>query len=497
MTQIGDDIYISLKEPFAKQLEALALVDAEAARVLMLGGVGSGKSALIALWIIGESLAHPGNLGCVVRRTYEELKDTTHVSFLEECPPEFISHKTASPASITYFIRPLNWLGDEGELSQIQFRSTFHAGKQDANKFKSLNLGWVAIEEASEIDEQVYLMLLSRLRRLNSSRSILCASNPPNQKHWMWKYWNKDVPLVGVKEGHKWVRSRTSDNPHLPVNYEAELRANYPPSWIRRYLDAEVGFLTSGQGVFENEFQYSIHVKECDIDPALPIIRSWDIGSSRRPAMTWHQFVPFNKERPDMGQQWRVLAERYSFDKSLSEFVTDCLTYQARFLPTSYHGEIIDACDPAGNARDIQTQMTAIDVLGNFGIKGVRYATDRLRNGTSYRVEIVRSWLLVRDKENPSLIIRPSCPTTIDGLSGGYQYPSNRTSGEPVESPLKDGLYDGLMDSLQYCGVNFCAIDRMLVDPASIKKQTEATLPVGFVRGRPLTMNIFAGSARR
>lgn len=432
----------------------------------MVGGVGSGKSVPLATVGIRESLTFPGNQGMFVRRTLQELMETTHVTFLEECPQEFIIRKSRDESGgMNYWVRPLQWDGKEQSLSLVQFRSATHGGRQDPDKFKSINLGWVCFEEISELEESVFLMMLSRLRRANSRRCAAAATNPPNPEHWLEKYFDLKRHGKGKKAGYYSIQSKTTDNPYLPADYVQKLLDQWPASWVHRYIEGNVGFLLEGDPVFEQLFRQSEHVRPLDADKRYKLVRSWDIGYGRTPAVSWHQFVP----QANGKMRWHVLDElMWSNPPSLAEFYTKALLRQQEIFGLNWG--TLDAYDPAGTAKDVQTNKSALDVLrevvAQHGISSdFIAATDKVRNSIVYRIGLLQSWLHI-EPDFVKMFIDPRCQMIIGGLQGGYQYQKDKTTGEKVAIPIKNH-WSHLIDTLMYAGTNCLDYDKMIVNPSA------------------------------
>lgn len=456
---------ITLKAPTPKQREFYErTLDHDV--TLMVGGVGSGKSVPLATFGIRESLIYQGNQGMFIRRTLQELMETTHVTFLEECPPELIIKKSRDESGgMNYWIRPLEWNGLDSDLSLAQFRSSMHGGRQDPDKFKSINLGWASFEEISELDKSVFLMLLSRLRRQNSGRRAAAATNPPNPDHWLEEFFNLDTHGEGRKKGFYSLKSKTTDNPHLPADYVEKLKQQWPASWVHRYVEGNVGFLLEGDPVFEQMFKYSLHVADREADPSTILVRSWDIGYGRTPAVSWHQFV----KMPDGRIRWHVLDElMWANPPSLKEFYVRALVRQQETFGLGWESR--DVYDPAGAAKDVQTNQSAVDVLrevvGQHGIStDFMTAADKVRNSIVYRIGLVNSWLVIEPDGFVKTQIHPRCQTIIGALQGGYQYQKDKTTGEKVAVPIKNH-WSHLIDTLMYAGVNVLDYDKMIVDPS-------------------------------
>lgn len=202
---------------------------------MMFGAFGSGKTYAIIAEAIAWCLEQPGIRGCIMRRTVPELRDTTEPIFRELLPPELwrAGKEARSGGHTERFTFPNG--------SVILFRSC-----DDANKHRSLNLGFIAYDEANEIDEESFLLMASRIRQRDitaearaagysheiTRRGIWGATNPSG-KDWLWRRFHPDS-----KDHHansEMFTSTTLSNPFLPPEYVESLLA-MPEAWVKRYV---------------------------------------------------------------------------------------------------------------------------------------------------------------------------------------------------------------------------------------------------------------------
>src|SRR5690606_3632783 len=104
--------------------------------------------------------------------------------------------------------------------SVVIFRSM-----DEPNKYKSLNLGAFYVDELSEIDESVWLMLESRLRRNTVSRRTGFATTNPEGHNWVWKKFVRDD---GKNPDYGYFQAPTTENVYLPGDYVRGLLNSYP-----------------------------------------------------------------------------------------------------------------------------------------------------------------------------------------------------------------------------------------------------------------------------
>ena len=146
------------------------------------GGYGSGKTFAGSLLGILLALKFAGIRGLVGAQTYTLVRDTTLQSYYEHLDNmNFVE-------DVDY-----KWVSTEQKLvfrngSEILFRHF-----EEPNKLKSLNLGFVEIEEMSDIPYDTFKMLLARMRQRipkkwkNFTYRIFGHTNPEMQRGWIYK----------------------------------------------------------------------------------------------------------------------------------------------------------------------------------------------------------------------------------------------------------------------------------------------------------------------
>jgi len=388
------------------------------------GGFGAGKT-LAGVWeAIDVSMAYPRNFGIIARRTYRELVDSTQKTFFDVCPPELITEYRARDEMVTL-----------KNGSKIIFRSL-----DDPNKFRSLNIGWFYIDEASEVqDEDIPTMLVGRLRLANVPwRGGWFTSNPSTVEHWLHEWFVKR-PTVQPNR-YFMVTARSYDNPYLPPEYILALEQEYSPQWVRRYLMGEFGFIIQGTPVFTN-FNRAIHVVDgLVVMKDRPVIRAWDFGFH-------HPAVLFSQIGPDHG--WNALGEKMGDRVLLRKFAEDVVVHSNLKYPGA---QFIDIGDPAGNSKGDKDPRTSIEILRDefsINVRTRRYPKRRLIELIDQRLGMVR-----RDRQDtvrPVIQIdRTGCPVLIEGLEGAYAWPRTKEGRILREEPIEDGYFEHLQDCAQY-----------------------------------------------
>lgn len=187
------------------------------------GGFGSGKT--FAGSLLGTLLAikFPKILGLVGAQTYSLVRDTTlsaYFSHLENMGfkqgREFIFNKSQQKLEF-----------ENGSV--IMFRHF-----DEPNKLKSLNLGFVEIEEMSDIPEETFKMLLGRMRQMplkiwkNFKYRIFGHTNPEARRGWIYRNF-----VEQKKENYRLIIAPSTENVHLPKNYCEDLKSAYDEKYYK------------------------------------------------------------------------------------------------------------------------------------------------------------------------------------------------------------------------------------------------------------------------
>lgn len=381
----------------------------------MVGALGSGKSSALCVEGFTLSLEYPGNVGLVARKSIPDLRMTTMKRFLEYVPEGLVISwnkvertlllKTSGKPSTVYF----------GPLDEI-------------GRYKSLELGWFAIDEGDEnSNDDHWLTLCGRLRLKDMPLYGLLATNPPSPQHWIYKKW-----VLDNNPEYALFRSKTSDNlANLPPGYIERLRKTYPEDWQKRYLDGEFGVLQTGDPVFP-DFTAK-HIKAISLIKGRDMIRGWDFGR-RRPCVVFCQF-------DDMGR-FRVYRTVLGENEDIYAFRDRIIKLSNQVYPSA---NFVDYCDPAGK-QERDSGKPSILILNERGIRPkFRYSTP------TQRATEMRRLMRETIKGESAFLIDPINQYLIEAFFGGC-------SMDESGNPRKDGYYEHGVDAVGYAIANTCMV---------------------------------------
>lgn len=295
-----------------------------------LGGYGSGKTFAGALLGILLALKFPGIVGLVGAQTYTLVRDTTLKTYFEHLESMgFVEKKDYS------------WVSAEQKLvffngSEILFRHF-----DEPHKLKSLNLGFVEIEEMSDIPFETFKVLLARMRQKikpnwkNFTYRIFGHTNPEMQKGWLYKTFYEHPPT-----NYRLISAPTTQNIYLPDGFCDELKHLYDKSYYEMFVLGKTGDYNSNLVVkdFTDE-----NVKEIKYQPNMDLYISCDFNVD---PMAW------------------VLAHKtddkvFYFDELVLENTTTaktCEKFHSRY--PNHKAKIIVNGDASGDNRSCTSEYT-------------------------------------------------------------------------------------------------------------------------------------------
>ena len=202
--------------------------------------MGGGKSRWLCEEVKELSMQFPGNRGVICRYHLSDFKNSTFKTLMEVIPQDLIKEYNKT----------------DGYIKLINGSEILYMGlSEEANvsRLKSMELGWFAIDEASEVPKSSFLLFQSRLRRIlpNKERPQyfgILATNPDD-------CWLKDYFIHGEGgEDAVFIPSLPTDNPYLPEDYVEQLKKTYPEDWVARFLEGSWDDVTGGNRVIPSEW---------------------------------------------------------------------------------------------------------------------------------------------------------------------------------------------------------------------------------------------------
>lgn len=186
-------------------------------------GFGSGKTFAGALLGVLLAIKFPKIVGLVGAQTYSLVRDTTLLAYIEHL--ENMGFREGKEFNFSKSTQKLEF--ENGSV--VMFRHF-----DEPNKLKSLNLGFVEIEEMSDVPQDTFKMLLGRMRQVprkswkNFKYRIFGHTNPEARRGWIW-----DTFVKNKKENYRLIIAPSTENVFLPKNYCEDLKSAYDEKYYK------------------------------------------------------------------------------------------------------------------------------------------------------------------------------------------------------------------------------------------------------------------------
>jgi phage terminase large subunit len=203
--------------------------------VLYSSGLGAGKTLALCYAILKEA-AIKNNTILLVRKTYTALRRTTLPELLKILPDNSYTYNKVEQKIVLNGYNSTIWL----------------IGLDDTMKIRSINAGFIAVDEATELTEEDWIELKGRLRSRDGSRRMVAACNPSSPNHFLYQ-----IFYVNKKDSHKLITAKTTDNYFLPEDYVESLK-ELPENLYNRLV---LGLWTEIEKAIYPMFNKDSHIK--------------------------------------------------------------------------------------------------------------------------------------------------------------------------------------------------------------------------------------------
>lgn len=246
------------------------------------GGFGSGKTFSGSLLGIILALRYPGIRGLVGAQTFTLVRDTTLVSYMEHLENMGLQ----DGVDFTY-LKAENRLVFSNK-SEILFRHL-----EEPERIKSLNLGFVEIEEMSDVPRSTFDMLLGRLRQTrkpewgdNFKYRLFGHTNPQQTKGWVYEYFVDNKP-----DNYRRIIAPTTENEkNLPKGFIESMKQRYSEEYFKRnVLGEDMDFVS---GLATKGFSRADNIRnDIEVDKTKPLYIACDFNTD---PMCWFVCQHYN-----------------------------------------------------------------------------------------------------------------------------------------------------------------------------------------------------------
>ena len=224
---------------------------------------------------------------------------------------------------------------------------------EDPEKFKSLNLHWAEIEEASQITDSSFKQLIGRLRNTYRGKNwvdfryrLFGHTNPQADKGWIWQRFVEGVNKK-KQENYRLIIAPTTNNIYLPQHFIQSMKDSFDEEYYRINVLGEFGDYSSGLVVKGFSEKNKLNLK---YNPNLPLHLTCDFNVD---PMCW---ALAHKDEENVYFFDEIVLENTSTQQCIEEFI--------RRFP-KHKSEIIINGDASGDNRSTQSEYTNYVIIKN------------------------------------------------------------------------------------------------------------------------------------
>ncbi len=275
----------------------------------------------------------PGSTGMVVAPTYAMLIDATLASFFELYEAFIASHNKQLMTTVLINGTVIHWRSADRP-----------------NRLRGPNLGWFFVDEACYCAEEVWKILIGRLRK-SPGRGWLCST--PRGFDWVYSLFTSGKPDYHL------IKASSRTNPFLPSDFVSTLEQEYSSAFAAQEIEGDFVDLSGGR-VQRDWFRYGVPPK------ALPVSLGVDLASRQKTASDYTAIVA-SSYSPEDGKRFvlDVRREKLTFSGILDFIISAAEEYAPSVI----------------NIENNQAQEYVCQELRrttSLPIKGITASTDKL-----------------------------------------------------------------------------------------------------------------------
>jgi hypothetical protein len=349
----------------------------------------------------------------------------------------------------------------DGSIVHSEFCMLAADTPDDVRRLLSLELSAAWVEEAREIDPEVFSGLQGRVARFPSRAAggveypgVICSTNPPPRGG----FWHELIsnppentevflqPAAILEDGS--INPEAENLENLDPEYYPNLISGKTEDWINVYLKNQFGAGDMGQPIFKSSYIHSFHTAKKPLlaVPATinPLIIGMDNGLQAAAVVL----------QQDMRGRVNLLGEAYvPKDKTMSveKFMDMILTpYLFNKFPHIKQSQMLLVVDPACFQRSQVDEKTIAMAAQARGYTVVKAST----NNPEIRIGAVEGLLMRQIDGEAGFLIDAECSHISDALQWGYRYKKSKATGMSTTEAEKTH-HSHIADALQYACLHY------------------------------------------
>lgn len=435
-------------------------------QILMSGTVGAGKSKIGCEKGYMLNTKYPGNRGLIVRKAFFDVRSSTiNQTLLEDVIPEshIVDHNKGEHV-IEHLTGERDRTGDP-VTSEIHYHG-LDSGRSSSDdlpkKIMSHEFGWIFVDEGTELSDDEWAGLLTRLRYDGAQQmgdyypvpvqQIFTATNPAPPSHWMYEKFMRDGGEVGTSV----YRMSLHENPGVSKQYRQRMENQLSGIHYQRLVEGE---WVGAQGMVYSEYdplEHLVHPKDLPGDWTIRRESEWANTGEKSywavPPRNWRVYraIDFGYTNPFVCQWWaRSPDDTFVLFRELyrSQTIIEDLAEEIKNMTPEEHSvkKTVADHDAEGqetlNRHGVSTVDAKKDVLDGINAVKSRLKFDDRGRSDIYFMEGARV-----HKPDPDRHMEGQTLKTVDEISG-YVWDEDATDRGEEEPVKKD---DHGMDAMRY-----------------------------------------------
>lgn len=390
-------------------------VESQSRELLYSGAYAAGKTRALCYRLVARAQV-PGSREGLCRKHLVTLKASTLRTLLE---PDGIAPPVLPEGSYTH--------NKSEKIIRIKGGGEIvYFGLDDVQKIGSYNLSGVAVDEAVELEQDDWIMLIGRIRlNVGFKNSVYAVCNPGPPSHWLAKRFGLALDFK-AKDGCEVIHTKTTDNIFLPHDYVESLTTLSGVAY-RRFVE---GQWCASDGMVYDRWDRLVHSKARDGQMKRYIV-GMDSGY-RNPTSMLLVGID-NDDRLHVEREW------YKTQKLENDVANKAKEWADKFDPEVF------VVDPSA--------VSLIEAMRDKGLYVVS-----AKNAVFDGIQAVQQRLRSEPNIGPLLTVDPRCENTMREFES-YEWMAS--DGSQVDKPRKEN--DHAMDALRYAVVHCDGFGRSAV----------------------------------
>jgi len=381
------------------------IYDDTSRELLYSGAYGAGKTRALCIKIV-QRAGHKGAVELLCRRHNTTLKKSTLRTLL------------LPDGNLPPVLHPSQYTHNKSEQT-IKIHGggeILYFGLDDPQKVGSVPATGVAIDESTELTEQLYLSVRARARvKLKGLRNqVYMATNPDSPNHFLAQRFG--ISGSAREDGTRYIHAPAYENTFLPSEYVEDL-SRFTGLMRKRYYE---GLWVLSDRLIYDGWDRETFVRERDISG-----RTWTRWVVGQDDGYIHPAVTILIVQDSDG---RIHAAREWSQSRMTEpqVVNHCLSWQKKYtgIDTWY-------VDPAAAKLRAEMDDKGLNVEG---------ADNDVQGG----IAVVRSFMTLAGDGSPMMTVDPTCTKLIHCLET-YERKENSEAPVKVDDDEADALRYGVM----------------------------------------------------